>query len=88
MAVNYWQGTSASWNTAGNWTDGVPNAGDEIIFDGRVSQSCTTGMMSGNIAFDLLHIKNSFSGDVGSAAAPITLGLASSDNLYVIHSGS
>lgn len=33
MAINYWQSSSSTdWNVAGNWSDGVPNAGDTLVF--------------------------------------------------------
>lgn len=77
MAVNKWQGSTGNWATAGNWSDGVPNAGDEIVFDSSDVTSVTEGMLpseTGVIEFDGIHIKKGYTGDIGSASEPLALG--------------
>ena len=77
MAITVWDGsdldndfaTEANWDTAAK-----PVAGDEVIFDGRTTEDCTGSMAhgnTGNVNFDLIHIKSSFTGDVGVAGAPL-----------------
>lgn len=78
MAVRYWDGdTDTNWQTAANWSANTkPLADDEVIFDGRQIVGPTEGMLdseSGAAAectFDLLHVKSTFTGDIGSAAEP------------------
>jgi len=78
MAVCVWAGTTDNWATAGNWSgSAVPTADDEVIFDGRVTQSVLQGMLdsetgaTGTGSYDLLHVKKSFTGDIGSASEPL-----------------
>ncbi|KKM21305.1 hypothetical protein LCGC14_1636780 [marine sediment metagenome] len=78
MAVIIWEGTTDDFQTAGNWsTAAVPVDGDEVIFDGRVTQSVAQGMLDSETGlatkgdYDLLHIKKGFTGDVGTAAEPL-----------------
>lgn len=37
--VNYWLGGTGLFTDAGNWSDGVPTSGDDLIFDGTLVQS-------------------------------------------------
>lgn len=78
MAINYWQGTTDDYLTVANWTEAsYPADADEVIFDGRVTQDVVQGMLdeeSGAASkgdFDLLHVKPSFTGDIGTAAEPL-----------------
>lgn len=72
MTANYWQGTDGNWNTAANWSlTLVPTAAHEVIFDGRVSQSVTTGPTTKGVVYPLLHVKSSFTGSIGLAAERI-----------------
>ena len=80
MATNYWQGTTGDWQTAANWSGAsVPVDGDVVIFDGRVSQSVTEGTeadesgAAGSGGLDVLHVKSSFAGSIGTAAEPLTI---------------
>jgi hypothetical protein len=92
MAVRYWQGTTGDWQTAANWSGStVPVDGDEVIFDGRVTQSVTEGMLdsetgaTGSGDLDLLHIKSSYAGDIGSATEPLA---THADKIIVEGSGT
>jgi len=81
--VSYWDGsTDTSWTTAANWTAGSgpgstpPAAGDEVIIDGRANatNAPTTDVAvgdTGGVDFDLLHIKDTFTGNVGAAGSPL-----------------
>jgi len=79
MSTKYWQGTTGNWQTAGNWSGAaVPVDGDVVVFDGRVSQSVTEGTeadesgATGYGGLDVLHVKSSFTGSIGTAAEPLT----------------
>lgn len=76
MAVKYWTGTvDGDWATAGNWSpSGVPIAADEVIFDGRSNVDVDTGAAvgdTGGVTFDLLHVKNTYTGNIGTASLRI-----------------
>jgi len=78
----YWDGSSSTaWTTAANWTLGTasahttPEAGDEVIFDGRsIANDATTACAvgdTGGVDYDLLHIKKGHSGTIGAAGSPL-----------------
>jgi len=85
MATNYWKGTTGEWTLDANWSEGAyPVDGDVVIFDGRVSQSVTSGMTDGGPDddphgsgytakgdWDMLHVKEGFAGSIGTAAEPL-----------------
>ena len=81
MATRTWDGdTNTDWATAANWSgDTLPVDADTVIFDGRYVTGPTTGMtdgtavnsgVDGSNAFALMHIKNTFTGNIGTAALP------------------
>ncbi len=92
MGVNYWTGTTDGvFTTATNWTGAAPAAGDELVWDGRSVVDVDDGMLpseSGNVAFDLLHIKNDYTGDIGTATEPLAIGTAAGNEITVIFEGS
>ncbi len=97
MGVNYWTGAaSGDFSAAGNWTGIKPAAADEVIFDGRAlinedTEDCSEGMLpseSGNLAFDLIHVKSDYAGDIGTAAEPLAIGTAAGNEITVIFEGS
>jgi len=92
MGVNYWTGAaSGDFSAAGNWTGIKPAAGDEVVWDGRSVVDTDEGMLpseSGNLAFDLLHIKSDFTGDIGTAAEPLAIGTAAGNEMTVIFEGT
>jgi hypothetical protein len=79
MAVNYWtSAASGDWNANANWSEAdVPEDGDEVIFDSRSVVSVTEGMLDGESGaalagdWDLLHIKEGYTGTIGSATEPL-----------------
>lgn len=81
MAIRIWDGdTDTDWDTATNWSgDTEPVDGDEVIFDGTQTTGPTTGMSdgesgdAGNGGHDLLHVKSTFTGNIGTAALPCTV---------------
>ena len=95
MAVTYWDGsTDTDWATAANWTDTLPVADDEVIFDSRQVSKPTTGMADGvannsgkdtACTFDLLHFKEGYTGGIGTAALPC---VCSPDKLIIEGTGT
>lgn len=77
VATNIWQATTGDWDTAGNWSLGIkPTLNDVVVFDGNISQQSVTtghtnetGVNVGNI-----WIKDSYRGDIGTAANPLSIG--------------
>lgn len=73
MANKEWQGTTADWNTAGNWSGAsVPVDGDDVFFTGASSQS-VDGLTLG-VAGDALasiNVHADYTGSIGSAATPV-----------------
>ncbi len=84
--VSYWDGSaSTDCTAAANWTAGAgpgstpPAAGDEVIFDARANGGgdppyapttvCDVGD-TGGIDFDLFHVKQGATYDIGVAGAP------------------
>ncbi len=39
-------GSSANWNDASNWSDGLPSNGDNLIFDGTTRQTNTNNLLT------------------------------------------
>ena len=65
---------TGDWDIAGNWGTGedptIPVANDEVVFDGRSTISVDDGIAvgeTGGVDFDLLHVKESFTGDIGAS---------------------
>jgi hypothetical protein len=93
MATRYWdRDTNGDWQTATNWSaDTKPVANDVVIFDGRATLGPTEGMLdseSGATAectYDLLHVKSTFTGDIGSSTEPCC---CSPDKLIIEGSGT
>ena len=70
MATVFWEGVTSNWGTAGNWSGAsVPVTGDDVIFDGRVSQSvggaAATGMDQTGVDLNSLTIMPSYLGSIG-----------------------
>ena len=77
MATVYWEGVTTAWSLGSNWSgDSVPVDGDEVIFDGRVSQSATTGMAQEAIDLKSLFILPSYTGTIGAADDPLVIGVS------------
>lgn len=75
MADTYWSGaTSGAWSTSGNWTNGVPGAGDRAIFPRTATQSVTSGLDQNTIDLAVLSTEDGFAGDIGSSGSPLIIG--------------
>ena len=89
MATKYWDGsTDGDLNTAANWTpSGVPGAGDDVIFDGRTTQS-VSGSMSTFATVDLgsVTIESGYTGSIGAVATPMEFECAGT--VYVAGTGT
>jgi len=66
------------WDAEGNWGSGedpsLPAAADEVIFDSYSVVDVSDGIAvdeTGGIDFDLLHIKEGYSGTIGAAGSPL-----------------
>ena len=74
MAVHIWSGaTSTDVNTAGNWTNGVPVDGGSVIIQGTVSMAGSLTALQGVTVVDF-NVVTDYSGNIGSASAPLLLG--------------
>jgi hypothetical protein len=67
-----WQGGSASWNTAENWSpSGVPGSGDVAIFTNTVTANC---VIDAAVDVQALRIAAGYTGQVSQGANPMTIG--------------
>ena len=66
-----WTGASSSaWNTAGNWTNGVPVATGTAIIDGAVD---ITGGAPANNEVDRFYVASTYTGALGSTGTPLEI---------------
>lgn len=66
-----WTGASNSdWDTAGNWTNGVPATTGTAVIDGSVS---ITGGTPTDEVVDRVYVANSYTGAIGSVGTPLKL---------------
>ncbi len=65
-APNYWLGGTGDWNTAANWSLGVPTATSALYFDGSQSNASVTipSGGSGTTQFAELHLVGGYTGTV------------------------
>ena len=71
-----WNGTSGDWSASGNWSNGVPDADDNVYFENN-AQSVTSGFPSGTVNLGSLNIDQSYTGSLATAATgPLSLGIA------------
>ncbi len=69
MATKYWLGTTTSFSTAGNWSDGIaPANGDTLIFNGLAAGSCTTNLSTVLTTITLI-VEKSFTYNIGVLSA-------------------
>lgn len=67
---NVYKGTDGSWTTAGNWTQGAPAAGDNLI----ISKDTTTAIIGGDQDADLLAsltVETGHAAAIGTTAIPL-----------------
>lgn len=76
MAVTTWKGTDSTsptdFNTAANWTNGSPSAGDTIIFSPAYDNPCTENVDQGTTAYAEILVEQGFTSDIGSADVYLT----------------
>jgi len=69
-----WTGASSSvWDTAGNWSNGVPASTDTCVIDGAVS--ITGGTVTAD-TFVSLFVASTYTGAIGSTGTPLELDIA------------
>ena len=59
-----WWSEPDNWQTPGSTTPTLPQAGDVVVFEAS-DVSCLYGLESNNVALSELHIKASYTGDIG-----------------------
>lgn len=80
MATCIWTGASSGdWSTAGNWTGGVPGAGDTAFFSNN-AVSVTSGLDQHTVALSALIIEQSYTGAIGTASAYLRVDV---DDIYI-----
>jgi fibronectin-binding autotransporter adhesin len=83
-ATKTWNGTVNNlWSNAGNWSGGVPVAGDRIVFSASGSNRTTTNdLAAGTVFYDITFLGNNYvingnalglSAGIASSAAPNTI---------------
>ena len=75
LPVTTWTGAvDSDWDTAGNWSNGIPTALGVAVIDGAVSID-GDAVTSGDGAGDLLaiFISYSYTGSIGSAGTPLQI---------------
>ena len=90
MTTKYWDGsTDGDLNTAANWTpSGVPEAADDVVFDGRTTQDVDGSLTTfNNVDLGSLTIENGYSGTIGGASTPMEF-ICSAGLAYVAGTGA
>lgn len=95
MATRYWEGTTGAWSTAANWSaDTVPATGDTVIFDGRVTQSVTSGVDQTGVDLAKLHVMPSYTGSIGdndtggTGNGPLIIEVSNGSSAYALVEGT
>ena len=70
-----WNGSASdgNWDTASNWTNGVPNTDSTAIIDGAVS---ITGGLPTNEEVERVFVAYTYTGAIGSSGSPLRLDCA------------
>ena len=90
MTTKYWDGsTDGDLNTAANWTpSGVPEAADDLVFDGRTTQSVDASITTfNNIDLGSVTVESGYTGDIGAVDGPMEF-LCSAGLVYLAGSGT
>jgi len=66
-------GSSSAWDTAGNWTNGVPGSTDTAVIDGAVD--ITGGTVSAD-EVERVYVSSTYTGALGSTGTPLELDAA------------
>ena len=73
-ATTTWNGsTSSDWDTASNWSNGVPTTAATVVIDGTVD--ITGGEPTAKV-FENLFVAYSYTGSIGSAGTPLQIDCA------------
>lgn len=76
MATTVWNNGAATGdlNTAGNWSNGIPGAGDIAIFNGTESASVTSSAAALTaLTLAEVRVEAGYSGNLGDAGTPLEL---------------
>lgn len=76
-------GISGDWGVAANWTNGVPAAGDTVIFPSTATRDVTAGLAQGAIDLLLLRVVNGCPVNIGLPGSPLVIAAEK-----VVHRGS
>ena len=77
MAETYWNSSGSEvFNSAANWTAGVPGAGDTMIFDGRSQVSVAGVDWSGGGDLAKIRVHPEYGGNIGSEGNPLIFVIA------------
>ena len=69
-----WTGASSTaWATAGNWSNGLPDADDTAVIDGAVD-IVGGAVSSGEV--DAVYVASTYTGDIGSSGTPLEIDVA------------
>jgi len=93
-----WNGSlqDGDWSGAGNWDNGLPVAGDTVIFDGAAadgSWDCDVNMAHAATNLARLDVTDGYSGTIGSSGAYLTISVdrciyAGTGNIYLDSGGT
>jgi hypothetical protein len=89
MATKYFDGsTDGNLGTAANWTpSGVPEAGDDLVFDGRTTQDADEGLSTfATIDLGSITIESGYTGDIGAVDDPMEFQCAGT--VYIAGTGT
>jgi len=90
MTTKYWDGsTSGDLNVAGNWTpSGVPEAADDVVFDGRTTQAVTASLSTfNNVDLGSLTVESGYTAAIGTVDAPFEF-ICSAGLVYLAGTGT
>ena len=80
--VGGYSDVTGDWSVAGNWSNGVPASTDTVYIENS-STDIDAGLDQSAIDLAALHIKHSYTGTIGTVAAPLQLGDTSSGTTEV-----
>jgi len=91
MATRTWAGddstTPNSWSVAGNWVENsVPVSTDDVYIPAG-SLDITAGLNQSAVTLNSLTIQQGYTGDIGSSAGYLQIGITSGSNVFITASG-
>ena len=88
MAIKVWTGTASSaWNTAGNWTGGVPVANDDVVIGGSSDRAIDAYDASG-VAINSFVVEPGYSQTIGTATAALQISVTGSSPTHIEFHGT